>query len=50
MCFISTKRIILLEFDILFIQEVDIKEPCEEQVQTRERIKYKKERTSIKVA
>lgn len=28
----------LLEFDILLIQEIDIKEPCEEQVQTTERI------------
>lgn len=41
--FYFNKRAILLEFDLLLIQEVDIKEPCEEQVQTTERIKYQKD-------
>lgn len=37
------KRELLLEFDITFIQEVDIKEPSEEQIQTTKRIKYEKD-------
>lgn len=41
--FFQQKRKVLLEFDIAFIQEVDIKEPSEEQIQTTKRIKYDKD-------
>lgn len=39
----------LLEFDILLIQEVDIKEPREEQVQTTDRIKHRKGKKVSKI-